>query len=186
MKITENMKDAGEAVKPARQGDSGMIEVERRPKKQPSKSRAETTDETAAAAAPVGSQSTLNPAAAWSKVVERVAMERPSIRASLIDVKARMGKNNVFKLVFPPDAGFNVLLIEQEDNRVFIEDMIKEVTGQQVRLRCILEDELAEQAVDEEYVVERAREVFGPDKVEVVDEINQKLPVQVVFIMNMV
>lgn len=159
-----------ETVKPARQGDSGMIEVERRPKKQPSKSRAETTDETAAAAAPVGSQSTLNPAAAWSKVVERVAMERPSIRASLIDVKARMGKNNVVKLIFPPDAGFNVLLIEQEDNRVFIEDMIKEVTGQQVRLRCILEDELAEQAVDEEYVVERAREVFGPDKVEVVDE----------------
>ena len=98
-------------------------------------------------------------------------MERPSIQASLLDAKPRMDKNGVFTLVFPPYAGFNVILIEQGDNSTFIENVIKKVTGQQVRLKCILDDQKEEeQAVDDDYVVERAIEVFGDDKVEVVDE----------------
>ena len=95
-------------------------------------------------------------------------MERPSIQASLLDAKPRMDKNGVFTLVFPPYAGFNVILIEQGDNSTFIENVIKKVTGQQVRLKCILDDQKEEeQAVDDDYVVERAIEVFGDDKVEV-------------------
>ena len=172
IKYEDNRKyeDAGEAVKPAQQSHSDMIEVERRPKKQPSKNRGETTKETAPATAQAGSSPALDPAAAWPQVVDMVAQERPSIRASLIDVKPHMGKKGVFTLIFPPYAGFNVLLIEQEDNRTFIEDMIRKVTGQQVRLKCMLEDQMEDQTADEEYVVERAREVFGHDKVEVVDE----------------
>lgn len=86
-----------------------------------------------------------------------------------MDAKPRMGKNGVFKLIFPPSMGFHVLLIEQENNRTFIEDMIKKTSGQQVRLECMLEDEIEEQTADEDYIVEKAREAFG-SLVEVVDE----------------
>lgn len=169
----EQKPDAAEQRDPFRQAGSGFIEVERKPAKtEPVQKQEKTAGKTVEGASKADAdEKGLNPAKAWPQVMDEIGMERPSIQASLLDAKPRMDKNGVFTLVFPPYAGFNVILIEQGDNSTFIENVIKKVTGQQVRLKCILDDQKEEeQAVDDDYVVERAIEVFGDDKVEVVDE----------------
>jgi DNA polymerase-3 subunit gamma/tau len=150
--------------------DSGLKEAERKPVgTEPSESRQGAVGAAATATKAGDAQTGPDPASKWPQIMDGIEQERPSIHATLMDAKPRMGKNGVFKLIFPPSMGFHVLLIEQENNRTFIEDMIKKTSGQQVRLECMLEDEIEEQTADEDYIVEKAREAFG-SLVEVVDE----------------
>ena len=138
---------------------------------QPEK-RKDTGKPTNEAAASTAGKATKDPIAAWHNILDIISRERPSIHVTLVDGKPRMGNNGVLTLIFPPSLGFHVMLIEQENNRKFLEDTVKKVIGQQVRIKCLLEDQMEEQATgtEEDYIVKKAIEVFGEDLVEIVEE----------------
>jgi DNA polymerase-3 subunit gamma/tau len=126
----------------------------------------------AAANAPAANTGTGSLIAAWPDILEIISRERPSIHVILADARPLPDKKGVLSLVFPPSLGFHVMLIEQENNCTFIEETVEKVTGTKVRVKCLLEDQLDEQAAaaDDDYVVKRAIEVFGEHLVEVVEE----------------
>lgn len=163
-------------LKTEEKSDPNLIEVERSSKKgTAAKSRQEASEEAAAGTADLShTRAGSNPVAAWPGILENIREEKPSLHVALMDALPRMEKNGVFTLIIPPLMSFNVSLIEQENNRSYIEKMIKKATGQELRVKCMLEDQADEQAVDENYVVEKAIEVFGADLVEVVDEDESK------------
>lgn len=159
--------------------DPGMIEVERKPKREKAAGSRQGAHEEAVSTDMAGTDHSRtgndlktgnDPIAAWPSILENIRKEKPSIHVALMDALPRMGKNGIVTLIIPPLLGFNVSLIEQENNRLFIEEMIKKATGRQLRVKCMLENQAEEQAADDNYVVDKAREVFGDDLVVVVDE----------------
>lgn len=159
--------------------DPGMIEVERKPKREKAVGSRQGAHEEAVSTDMAGTDHSRtgndlktgnDPIAAWPSILENIRKEKPSIHVALMDALPRMGKNGIVTLIIPPLLGFNVSLIEQENNRLFIEEMIKKATGRQLRVKCMLENQAEEQAADDNYVVDKAREVFGDDLVVVVDE----------------
>lgn len=113
-----------------------------------------------------------DPVAAWPGILNIIKQERPSIHVALAGAKPGMGNNDVLTLLFPPASGFHIALIEQANGRKYVEELVEKTTGQQVRVKCIQEDQVNEQAanLDGNYAVNKAIEVFGKDRVEVVDE----------------
>jgi hypothetical protein len=69
--------------------------------------------------------------------------------------------------------GFYAAAIDKEDNKAYLEGLIKQLTGTDLRLKCLIEDEdmiEAETVEDEDYIVKKAIEIFGADSVEVLEE----------------
>lgn len=120
-------------------------------------------------------ESAADPVSMWQDILDVIEKERRSIHVAMAGVRPRMG-NNILTLIFPPASGFQILLVEQEGNRRFIEEVVKKITGTEVRVKCIAEDQLEEEAENqtdpdkENHAVRRAIEVFGEDLVEVIDD----------------
>jgi DNA polymerase-3 subunit gamma/tau len=114
----------------------------------------------------------LDPIRAWTGILENIRKERVALYSMLTEAKrGRLDGKGNFILMFPPIAGFFVAAIEQEENRTFIEDQILKVTGQKVRLRCKLGEEVDEEiAAAKDDPVESIIQVFGEDLVEIMDE----------------
>ncbi len=107
----------------------------------------------------------------WPQVMKAIKKERVAIYSLLIEARCIYKGGNIVILVFPPDQGFFVTAIEKEDNRKFIEEMILKVTGSSVNIRCRLEGEDTNPfEEDDDVVVKKAIEIFGEERVQVVDE----------------
>ncbi len=158
--------------KAEQESSSGMVEVERRPRM--AKSTEIESQNTTKEASTKTTAGIINrdPVAAWPGILDIIKGERPSIHVTLSDAKPSMGNNGVLTLVFPPALGFHAALIEQDNNRKALEELVEKTTGQQVRIKCMLEDQMDELAasMDGNYAVNKAIEVFGEDRVEIVDE----------------
>ena len=112
-----------------------------------------------------------NPVEAWSDILKLIKKERLPIYTLLGEAKPRLEGNNILILMFPQEQGFFVAAIEKEGNRVFIEGLILRVAGQQFRVKCQLGNQIDKQAaIDDDYVVRKAIEVFGEELVEVIEE----------------
>ena len=158
--------------KEQQESNSGMIEVERRPRASKSIERESHNTAKDASVTSVAGIIDKDPIAAWPSILDIIKRERPSIHVTLADAKPSMDSKGVLTLMFPPALGFHAALIEQENNRKALEELVKKTTGQQVRIKCMLEDEMDELAasMDGNYAVNKAIEVFGKDRVEIVDE----------------
>lgn len=108
----------------------------------------------------------------WSQILELVRKDRIAIYGLLADAKPRLKENRLI-LYFPPMQGFYAAAIDKEDNKAYLEGLIKQLTGTDLRLKCLIEDEdmiEAETVEDEDYIVKKAIEIFGADSVEVLEE----------------
>lgn len=113
-----------------------------------------------------------DPMANWSQILELVRKDRIAIYGLLADAKPRLKENRLI-LYFPPMQGFYAAAIDKEDNKAYLEGLIKQLTGTDLRLKCLIEDEdmiEAETVEDEDYIVKKAIEIFGADSVEVLEE----------------
>lgn len=113
-----------------------------------------------------------DPMANWSQILELIRKDRIAIYGLLADAKPRL-KGNRLILYFPPMQGFYAAAIDKEDNKAYLEGLIKQLTGTDLRLKCLIEDEdmiEAETVEDEDYIVKKAIEIFGADSVEVLEE----------------
>lgn len=113
-----------------------------------------------------------DPMANWPQILELVRKDRIAIYGLLADAKPRL-KGNRLILYFPPMQGFYAAAIDKEDNKAYLEGLIKQLTGTDLRLKCLIEDEdmiEAETVEDEDYIVKKAIEIFGADSVEVLEE----------------
>ena len=113
-----------------------------------------------------------DPMANWSQILELVRKDRIAIYGLLADAKPRLKENRLI-LYFPPMQGFYAAAIDKEDNKAYLEGLIKQLTGTDLRLKCLIEDEdmiEAETVEDEDYIVKKDIEIFGADSVEVLEE----------------
>lgn len=113
-----------------------------------------------------------DPMANWPQILELVRKDRIAIYGLLADAKPRLKENRLI-LYFPPMQGFYAAAIDKEDNKAYLEGLIKQLTGTDLRLKCLIEDEdmiEAETVEDEDYIVKKAIEIFGADSVEVLEE----------------
>lgn len=113
-----------------------------------------------------------DPMANWSQILELVRKDRIAIYGLLADAKPRLKENRLI-LYFPPMQGFYAAAIDKEDNKAYLEGLIKQLTGTDLRLKCLIEDQdmiEAETVEDEDYIVKKAIEIFGADSVEVLEE----------------
>lgn len=117
--------------------------------------------------------------AAWPKFLKLVKKDRLGLYSMFAEAVPRLN-GNVLTLCFTENQGFHAAAVEREDNRRFLEEMMKQVTGLDIRLRCVvggsIDDLLQSPANDDrddakdDYLVKKAYEVFGKDKVEVIEE----------------
>lgn len=117
--------------------------------------------------------------AAWPKFLKLVKKDRLGLYSMFAEAVPRLN-GNVLTLCFTENQGFHAAAVEREDNRRFLEEMMKQVTGLDIRLRCVvggsIDDLLQSPATDDrddakdDYLVKKAYEVFGKDKVEVIEE----------------
>lgn len=113
-----------------------------------------------------------DPIANWPQILELVRKDRIAIYGLLADAKPRLKENRLI-LYFPPMQGFYAAAIDKEDNKAYLEGLIKQLTGTDLRLKCLIEDEdmiEAKTVEDEDYIVKKAIEIFGADSVEVLEE----------------
>lgn len=113
-----------------------------------------------------------DPIANWPQILELVRKDRIAIYGLLADAKPRLKENRLI-LYFPPMQGFYAAAIDKEDNKAYLEGLIKQLTGRDLRLKCLIEDQdmiEAETVEDEDYIVKKAIEIFGADSVEVLEE----------------
>ena len=113
-----------------------------------------------------------DPMTNWPQILELVRKDRIAIYGLLADAKPRLKENRLI-LYFPPMQGFYAAAIDKEDNKAYLEGLIKQLTGTDLRLKCLIEDEdmiEAETVEDEDYIVKKAIEIFGADSVEVLEE----------------
>lgn len=112
----------------------------------------------------------------WQEILERIKKVRISARAFLIEGEPVEIEGDNLVLSFPSDYSFHKEKVEQAENRSAIEQVIKEVTGVKLKLKCKFETELSgggkqnlNNAREENSLVDRARSIFGGDVIEIKD-----------------
>ena len=111
----------------------------------------------------------------WQEILERIKKVRMSARAFLIEGEPmNIDKGNLI-LKFPVEYAFHKEKVEQPENRTAIEQVIKEVTGADLKIKCKFPEELsrAESAATitggEQEMIEKARSLFGGEVIEIKD-----------------
>ncbi len=112
----------------------------------------------------------------WQEILERIKKVRMSARAFLIEGEPLEVKDGKLILGFPPEYGFHKEKVEQAENRNAIEQVIREVLGAELKVRCKFKDEFAREPKDvsksydsRDSLVEEAARLFGGDVIEIQD-----------------
>ena len=112
----------------------------------------------------------------WQEILDRIKKVRISARAFLVEGEpAEVAEGNLI-LKFQPEYAFHKEKVEQPENRTAIEQVIREVTGCQLKIRCRFANEFpdnktldSEQKTDGDTLFEKAITIFGSDVVELED-----------------
>ncbi|MFA5881135.1 MAG: hypothetical protein WC834_02975, partial [Eubacteriales bacterium] len=111
----------------------------------------------------------------WQEILDRIKKVRMSAQAFLIEGKPVDVKDGSLILSFPAEYGFHKEKVEQPENKNAIEQVLKEVTGTRLRLKCKFVSEFAEETervsipVKKDTIVEEAIRLFGEDVIEIKD-----------------
>lgn len=105
----------------------------------------------------------------WPEILQRIKKVRMSARAFLME--ARLVKVNSGNLVlsFPAEYSFHKEKVEQPENKNAIEQVVREVTGLELKLKCKFEHELSDEKPKNEnkdQLVEEAIRLFGREVIE--------------------
>lgn len=112
----------------------------------------------------------------WGDILERIKKVRMTARAFLVESEPVKVEQGNLILSFPQGYTFHKEKVEQPENRQAIEQVIKEVTGVELKLKCKFADELSGPAAgspgadrSQEALVEEAIRLFGGDVIEIKD-----------------
>lgn len=109
----------------------------------------------------------------WQDILQRIKKVRMSARAFLLEGTPEKIADGCLVLTFPPEYGFHKDKVEQQENRAAIEQVIKDVTGSEVRIKCKFNNEGDAGAVkssnQREEFIEEAAKWFGGDVLEIED-----------------
>ena len=112
----------------------------------------------------------------WNEILNRIKKVRMSARAFLLEGKPLEVDNNNLVLSFPQEYAFHKEKVEQPENRNAIESVVREVTGAELKLKCIFENQLpVDSATDngqktkDDPLLEKAIDLFGGDIIEIED-----------------
>lgn len=111
----------------------------------------------------------------WQDILERIKKVRMSAQAFLIEGKPVDVKDGSLILSFPAEYGFHKEKVEQPENKNAIEQVLKEVTGTGLKLKCKFVSELPKETenvstpLKKDKIVEEAIRLFGGDVIEIKD-----------------
>ncbi|MHB9095885.1 MAG: DNA polymerase III subunit gamma/tau [Eubacteriales bacterium] len=111
----------------------------------------------------------------WQEILDRIKKVRMSARAFLIEGHPVEVKNGSLILSFPPEYGFHKEKVEQQENKNAIEQVVKEVTGAKLKLKCKFTNELSKDTAAAnpskggDSLVEKAISLFGGEVIEMKD-----------------
>ncbi len=109
----------------------------------------------------------------WQDILNRIKKVRMSAKAFLIEGRpVHINEGNLF-LAFPPEYTFHKEKVEQPENKDAIEQVIKEVTGAGLKIKCKFENEISMPESDEPTksrgLIDEAVRLFGEEVIEIND-----------------
>lgn len=109
----------------------------------------------------------------WQEILQRIKKVRMSAKAFLIEGQPVNIKEGSLILTFPVEYTFHKEKVEQPDNRNAIEQVIREVTGANLKILCKFENEvsdgLSDKGVKSNGLVDEAIRLFGGEVIEIND-----------------
>jgi DNA polymerase-3 subunit gamma/tau len=94
------------------------------------------------AMAPAAEPKTVDPEAVWQKAVERIRATRPLIRTWVESARALGIEGRFFVLGFPPEQKMAMESVASPRTRDFLEALIQEISGQDLKIKFILKEGL--------------------------------------------
>ena len=99
--------------------------------------------------APAAESKTVDPEAVWKKAVERIRISRPLLRG-WVELARPLGIDGRFFVVgFPPEQKIAMESVASPRTRDFLETLIKEISGQDLKMKFILKEGLPAATVEE-------------------------------------
>jgi len=91
---------------------------------------------------PNAESATLDPEAIWQKAVEQIRTTRPLIRVWVESAKALGIEGRFFVLGFPPEQKMAMESLTNPRTRDFLEALIREISGQDLKIKSVLKEGL--------------------------------------------
>ncbi len=115
----------------------------------------------------------------WKDILEQIKKKKVSVHAVLIEGSIAGVEDNKLIIAFKEKFWFHKDLASKKPNKEIIEESILEFTGQNIRIKCVMEDEIEKTEVHEEDTknnnveeeVKMVKEFFSDfeDKLEIID-----------------
>ncbi|SHK59227.1 DNA polymerase III subunit gamma/tau [Paramaledivibacter caminithermalis] len=108
--------------------------------------------------------------AKWDTILKEIKKRKVTIHAFLMEGKPIKTKGNQLIIAFKDGFGFHRDATSKKGNSNFIEAAILEITGQRVRLKCVMEDELNDFSNGSDEIVEDSNESEKEKEINMVKE----------------
>lgn len=107
--------------------------------------------------------------ASWDQILEIVKKNKITTHAFLIMGEPQDLKGNILEIIFAKNYKFHKDKIAQPDNKELVQKAIKEVTGREIQIKCLLEGNNSsnEEKNEGNSAVKKALELFGEEIVEI-------------------
>jgi DNA polymerase-3 subunit gamma/tau len=112
----------------------------------------------------------------WPDILEKIKKVRMSARAFLIEGEPLRIQDGMLVLSFPAEYAFHKEKVEQPENRSAIEQVIKEITGAELKIKCVFVHEQSDGAApkagsgkEEDSFIKQASAMFGGEVIDIID-----------------
>lgn len=102
----------------------------------------------------------------WDQLMEEIKERKKTVHAFLTVCEPYNLEGDTLVLAFKSGYTFHKEKVEGSENRRIIEEVLQQVLGVKLQVKCILEDEAVQQTEDP---VQKALDLFGPDIVVIKD-----------------
>lgn len=96
--------------------------------------------------------------AKWDVILKEIRRRKVSIHAVLMEGKPINTEENQLIIAFKDGFWFHKDATSKKSNSEFIERVISEITGQKVRLKCVMEEEIKHNTNEEDEIIEDSSE----------------------------
>ena len=118
----------------------------------------------------------------WPEVLEQVKKRKKSTQAFLLEGKPAWLQENNLTVLFREGCSFHKDKVDQAENRKTVEEVLQQMFGMTLTLRNLMEKDFFDrqetaglkEANQEQALIAKAKDIFGPDLVVVKDESNDK------------
>ncbi|WP_366923423.1 DNA polymerase III subunit gamma/tau [Metallumcola ferriviriculae] len=100
----------------------------------------------------------------WQKIIKAVKKVNISTYAFLVEAEVLDLKQGVLTLGYSPEYSFHRERLGQKEHRSLVEEMLKTIFGQNIRVECQMKENVKNDA--QEDVLKKAQQIFGHDKIE--------------------